>query len=1141
MAITVSTPSAAVTVTLPDNTGVISTTNDTPPTVEVANGGGEVAISAALQGPAGRSAYEIAVTNGFAGSEADWLTSLVGNMSGGNVTGDIFTTTTARLRGFDVIQSGYVESNPVNFRFDQDQLRFVNRWGTATVTATGGISADEVDRMFSRRAATLNLNGKTDPAVIEITGISVGTTANTALWPYVLMHSNNSNVSVRMELLKANAPETWEVAYDDVPTSYHLARYTSGTGNLIGVRWTFHSFPAATNIYIRQIGVFARNGDPYQDSIFKGGDTMFGDLTLGSGYTVKTNGSPVLDTSSVSQTKTGNLTINGLLSVSGNTVWHTGNDGSGSGLDADTVDGIQAATIPYALDGIFGTTNSNAADGGIGADGIRRSMFFRDNGNQFGCLGLHVQHATSSNHAFQFVSHGYSTSGNKLKYRLLNAGVWEEPVDLLDASATSQTKTGNLTINGALLVGGSPVWTSGNDSALKNRSNHTGTQAIATVTGLQTELDAKANLSASNTWTQQQTFSSEVKLSANSYLGNSASLNFADNTDSYRLTMLKNGSQGNEYFELWANQGLELWTQDGPWNAPMLKVTQNSFEFKNPSNGALYLGVDASGNLTVAGTVTGTNVSGTNTGDEDYTSITSKLAAGSGGGTTNFLRADGTWAPTSAGGGSWGSITGALADQTDLRTALDAKAPTASPTLTGDITHNTYSHYQEVNGDVYHAINARHDGTNWVRLDTSKPAWLWEYNMGTDMVYESYKAATLWVAQAGANPINGFTAEGGWIMASSMSQFKDFTLAGAGIEIDGNFTHPYGRVQHYTVNSTKRTGLLTNAYLDHSGRDDVNKESWFAGIYADSYKVRRANAGGTLTFNDLLTIDNAGNANFAGKVTTNQAVLTSVATQPAPPSSNTLSFYARKRAGADWPEFQRPSGREIPVQAHMGLNRVSFWAPSSGSTVNTFGIPRTAVGTASTPTTAATNVGTAARRWRVTSAATANAVSEERAATPVAFRATVGFTYTNRFSLSTIPALARGLFGMTSSTGALSTTQVPSALTNVIGVGFDSSTDTTFQIYHNDGSGTCTTVDLGANFPVNTTNLYTLIIRCGADDDRLYLRFVNESAGIAYEYEAATDIPTATTGLTVRNYMNNGGTAAACSYDCSGVYLETDY
>lgn len=53
------------------------------------------------------------------------------------------------------------------------------------------------------------------------------------------------------------------------------------------------------------------------------------------------------------------------------------------------------------------------------------------------------------------------------------------------------------------------------------------------------------------------------------------------------------------------------------------------------------------------------------------------------GGTTTFLRADGTFAAPSAGSVAWGSITGTLSSQTDLQSALDAKAPLASPTLTG--------------------------------------------------------------------------------------------------------------------------------------------------------------------------------------------------------------------------------------------------------------------------------------------------------------------------------------------------------------------------------------------------------------------------------------------------------------------------
>lgn len=53
-------------------------------------------------------------------------------------------------------------------------------------------------------------------------------------------------------------------------------------------------------------------------------------------------------------------------------------------------------------------------------------------------------------------------------------------------------------------------------------------------------------------------------------------------------------------------------------------------------------------------------------------------AAGSAAGTWDVLEGGGS-------GGAWGGITGTLSDQTDLQTALNAKAPSASPTFTGTI------------------------------------------------------------------------------------------------------------------------------------------------------------------------------------------------------------------------------------------------------------------------------------------------------------------------------------------------------------------------------------------------------------------------------------------------------------------------
>jgi hypothetical protein len=70
-----------------------------------------------------------------------------------------------------------------------------------------------------------------------------------------------------------------------------------------------------------------------------------------------------------------------------------------------------------------------------------------------------------------------------------------------------------------------------------------------------------------------------------------------------------------------------------------------------------------------------------------FTSSLKGLAPASGGGTTNFLRADGTWAAPPAGGSvAWGSITGTLSSQTDLNTALNARLSLTGGTMSGTIT-----------------------------------------------------------------------------------------------------------------------------------------------------------------------------------------------------------------------------------------------------------------------------------------------------------------------------------------------------------------------------------------------------------------------------------------------------------------------
>ena len=55
------------------------------------------------------------------------------------------------------------------------------------------------------------------------------------------------------------------------------------------------------------------------------------------------------------------------------------------------------------------------------------------------------------------------------------------------------------------------------------------------------------------------------------------------------------------------------------------------------------------------------------------------------------------------------------------------------------------------------------------------------------------------------------------------------------------------------------------------------------------------------------------------------------------------------------------------------------------------------------------------------------------------------------------------------------------------------------------------------------------------------MRVVDEVLGAVFEQEITADPPANTQFLSPRLFMNNGATAAAVAYDCSGVYVEPDY
>ena len=57
----------------------------------------------------------------------------------------------------------------------------------------------------------------------------------------------------------------------------------------------------------------------------------------------------------------------------------------------------------------------------------------------------------------------------------------------------------------------------------------------------------------------------------------------------------------------------------------------------------------------------------------------------------------------------------------------------------------------------------------------------------------------------------------------------------------------------------------------------------------------------------------------------------------------------------------------------------------------------------------------------------------------------------------------------------------------------------------------------------------------------VWVRVVDEVSGAVFEQEVTADLPAANQFLAPRLFMNNGATAPAVAFDCSGLYLETDF
>jgi hypothetical protein len=243
---------------------------------------------------------------------------------------------------------------------------------------------------------------------------------------------------------------------------------------------------------------------------------------------------------------------------------------------------------------------------------------------------------------------------------------------------------------------------------------------------------------------------------------------------------------------------------------------------------------------------------------------------------------------------------------------------------------------------------------------------------------------------------------------------------------------------------------------------------------------------------------------------------------------------------------------DAALQPTLAQNRVMLWSGVSGSNAPAVmgTVALTATGTATSAAIATTNRYTRTQRveYLVTTAST-SAVAGWRYpnlgwTVGGAAADEGGFFYVCRWGPATGVATTtnRAFVGMANTTAAPTDVQ-PSTITNIIGMGWDAA-DANIQIMHR-GTAAITKVDLGASFPVPTTDrtkVYELVMFSPPGSTQSVSYAVTDlGTGATTSGTINTNMPTTTTLLTQRGWMSVGGTSSVIGIALMSCYLEADY